>query len=131
MKRLFDSRNVDSVNSGNNSSENGLNNSYSEISNNSDCVNENLIFYFLLGGKLNNNKNKTEWENLCNYQLKSGNLSDIPFLAKTAAFFNKIMPIVSGQRWLVINRYSTKVIKSAINHISAYAHATERNRNSF
>ncbi|OUM56469.1 hypothetical protein PIROE2DRAFT_18923 [Piromyces sp. E2] len=52
------------------------------------------------------------------------------------------MPIVSGQRWSVINRYSTKVIKnanadntvrqasSANDHISAYAHATERNRNS-
>ncbi|OUM66905.1 hypothetical protein PIROE2DRAFT_67073 [Piromyces sp. E2] len=52
------------------------------------------------------------------------------------------MPIVSGQRWSVINRYSTKVTKSANadhtvrqassanDHISAYAHATERNRNS-
>ncbi|OUM69089.1 hypothetical protein PIROE2DRAFT_66853 [Piromyces sp. E2] len=52
------------------------------------------------------------------------------------------MPIVSGQRWSVINRYSTKVTKSANadntekqansanNHISAYTHATERNRNS-
>ncbi|OUM58122.1 hypothetical protein PIROE2DRAFT_67775 [Piromyces sp. E2] len=53
------------------------------------------------------------------------------------------MPIVSGQRWSVINRYSTKVTKSANadntvrqassassanEHISAYAHATERNR---
>ncbi|OUM61362.1 hypothetical protein PIROE2DRAFT_67555 [Piromyces sp. E2] len=53
------------------------------------------------------------------------------------------MPIVSGQRWSVINRYSTKVIKranidntvrqasSANDPISAYAHATKRNRNSF
>ncbi|OUM62855.1 hypothetical protein PIROE2DRAFT_10780 [Piromyces sp. E2] len=50
------------------------------------------------------------------------------------------MPIVSGQRWSVINKYSTKVTKSANadntvrqassanDHISAYAHATERNR---
>ncbi|OUM68350.1 hypothetical protein PIROE2DRAFT_66936, partial [Piromyces sp. E2] len=50
------------------------------------------------------------------------------------------MPIVSGQRWSVIRRYSTKVTKSAnVGHtvrqtssandpISAYAHATERNR---
>ncbi|OUM64430.1 hypothetical protein PIROE2DRAFT_8819 [Piromyces sp. E2] len=50
-----------------------------------------------LGGRRNNNKNKTEWENLCKHQLKSGSLSDIPFLAKTAAFFNTIIPIVSGQ----------------------------------
>ncbi|OUM67266.1 hypothetical protein PIROE2DRAFT_67032 [Piromyces sp. E2] len=48
------------------------------------------------------------------------------------------MPIVSGQRWSVINRYSTKVTKSSIAdntvrqassaNISAYAHTTERNR---
>ncbi|OUM58738.1 hypothetical protein PIROE2DRAFT_15914 [Piromyces sp. E2] len=88
----------------NNSSEIGLNNSSHEISNNSDSVNENLsvnnlsvnnssvnrsIFNFLLGGRRNNNRNQIEWENLCKYQLKSGSLSDIPFLAKTAAFFNK------------------------------------------
>ncbi|OUM63559.1 hypothetical protein PIROE2DRAFT_67382, partial [Piromyces sp. E2] len=50
------------------------------------------------------------------------------------------IPIVSGQRWSVINRYSTKVTKSANaantvrqassanDPISAYVHATERNR---
>ena len=52
------------------------------------------------------------------------------------------MPIVIGQRWPLINSHSTKVTKSANaentvrqassanDHISAYAHATERNRNS-
>ncbi|OUM63778.1 hypothetical protein PIROE2DRAFT_9643 [Piromyces sp. E2] len=166
------SRNVNSENSGNisgnNSGEIGLNILSHEISNNSDSVNENLsvnnlsinnlsvnrfsinrsnrkcskVFNFLLGGRRNNNRNQIEWENLCKYQFKSGSLSDIPFLAKTAALFNKVIPIVSGQRWLVINRYSTKVTKSANadntvrqassanDHISAYAHATERNRNS-
>ncbi|OUM56518.1 hypothetical protein PIROE2DRAFT_18848, partial [Piromyces sp. E2] len=128
-----DSRNVNSENSGNisgnNSGEIGLNNSSHEISNNSDSVNENLsvnnliltnqkrkcskVFNFLLGGRRNNNRNQIEWVNPCKYQLKSGYLSDIPFLAKTAAFFNKVMPIVSDQRWSVINRYSTKVTKSA------------------
>ncbi|OUM59343.1 hypothetical protein PIROE2DRAFT_67694, partial [Piromyces sp. E2] len=46
------------------------------------------------------------------------------------------MPIVSGQRWSVINRYSTKITKnanvdntvrpasSANDYISAYVHAT-------
>ncbi|OUM65630.1 hypothetical protein PIROE2DRAFT_67177, partial [Piromyces sp. E2] len=107
--------------------------------NNSDSINENLsvnnlsvnnlsvnrpsinrskrkcskVFNFLLGGSRNNNRNKIEWENLCKCQVKSGSLSDIPFLAKTAAFFNKVMPIVSDQRWSVINRYSIKVTKSA------------------
>ncbi|OUM69602.1 hypothetical protein PIROE2DRAFT_2470, partial [Piromyces sp. E2] len=56
--------------------------------------------------------------------------------------FKKPNYIVSGQRWSVINRYLTKVTKSANtdntvrqassanDHISAYAHATEKNRNS-
>ncbi|OUM67281.1 hypothetical protein PIROE2DRAFT_5343, partial [Piromyces sp. E2] len=165
-----DSRNVNSENfgniSGNNSGVIGLNNSSHEISNNSDSVKLftfklltlkfslsvnrssinrsnrkcSKVFNFLLGGRGNNNRNQIEWENLCKYQFKSGSLSDIPFLAKTAAFFNIVMPIVSGQRWSVINRYSTKVTKSANadntvrqassanEHISAYAHATERNR---
>ncbi|OUM69272.1 hypothetical protein PIROE2DRAFT_2768 [Piromyces sp. E2] len=125
--------------SGNNSNETGLNNSSNKISNNSDSVNENLsvnnlsvnnlsvnrssinrsnrkcskVFNFLLSGRRNNNRNKIEWENLCKYQLKSGNLSDVPFLAKTATFFNKVMLTVSGQRWSIINRYSTNVTKSA------------------
>ncbi|OUM65066.1 hypothetical protein PIROE2DRAFT_7954 [Piromyces sp. E2] len=85
-------------------------------------------------------RNKIEWKNLCKYQLKYGSSSDIPFLAKTAAFFNIKMPIVSGQRCSVINRYSSKVNKNANNdntvrrassandHISVYAHDTERNR---
>ncbi|OUM68688.1 hypothetical protein PIROE2DRAFT_3531, partial [Piromyces sp. E2] len=142
VRSIFNSnnRNVNSENSGNNSGNNsreiGLNNSSHEISNNSDSVNENF------DGRPNYNRNKIEWENLCKYQLKYGSLSDIPFLVKTAAFFNKVMPIVSGQRWSVINRYSTKVTKSANadntvrqassanDHISAYTHATERNRNS-
>ncbi|OUM58943.1 hypothetical protein PIROE2DRAFT_67712, partial [Piromyces sp. E2] len=70
------------------------------------------VFNFLLGGRRNNNRNKTEWENRCKYQLKSSSLSNVPFLAKTAAFFNKVIPIVSGQRWSIINRYSIKVTKS-------------------
>ncbi|OUM70180.1 hypothetical protein PIROE2DRAFT_1881 [Piromyces sp. E2] len=124
-----DSRNVNSENSGNisgnNSSEIGLNNSSNEISNNSDSVNENLSV---------NNLNQIE--NVPKYL--------ISFLMEDAIIIEAklIMPVVSGQRWSVINRYSTKVTKSANadntvrqassadDHISAYAHATERNQNS-
>ena len=99
------------------------------------------VFNFLLGGRRNNNNNN-EWDNLYKCQLKSGNLSEIPFLAKTAAFLNSVMPIVIGQRWPLINSHSTKVTKSANAentvrqarsagvHINRYAHATERNRDS-
>ena len=151
-----DSRNVHGENSGNSSNcenNNGVNdnlsvnnlsvnnlsvNSCSNITSNSK---RSKVFNFLLGGRRNNNNNN-EWENLCKCQLKSGNLSEIPFLAKTAAFLDSVMPIVIGQRWPLINRHSTKVTKSANAentvrqarsarvHISAYAHATERNRNS-
>ena len=102
------------------------------------------VFNFLLGGRRKNkrNNNNTEWEILCKHQIKSGDLSEVPFLAKTAAFFNTIMPIVSGQQWLVFNKHTTKVTKSANAEktvrqarsarvrINRYAHATERNRNS-
>jgi len=99
------------------------------------------VFNFLLGGRRNNNNNN-EWENLCKCQFKSGNLSEIPFLAKTAAFLNSVMPIIIGLRWPLINSHSITVTKSANTentvgqarsarvHISAYAHSTERNRNS-
>ncbi|OUM61442.1 hypothetical protein PIROE2DRAFT_67545, partial [Piromyces sp. E2] len=83
------------------------------------------VFNFLLGGRRNNNRNKTEWENLCKYQLKSGSLSNIPFLAKTAAFFNKVFNKVTKNA----NADNTvRQVSSANDHISAYAHATERNR---
>ena len=107
--------------------------------NENNCSN---LYNFLLGGRRNSNRNKNEWKDLYNCQIKSGNLSDVPFLAKTAALLNSIMPIVSNQRWSVINSHSNKVTKganaentvrqarSARVHISAYAHATERNRNS-
>ncbi|OUM62145.1 hypothetical protein PIROE2DRAFT_11643, partial [Piromyces sp. E2] len=107
-----DSRNVNSGNFGNNSSENELNKSYSEISNNSDFVK--LFTLKLL--TLIVIVNKTEW--------------------------GKSVLITNSN--LVINRCSTKVTKSANahadnivkqvsstnDHISTYAHATERNRNS-
>ncbi|OUM65309.1 hypothetical protein PIROE2DRAFT_7688 [Piromyces sp. E2] len=111
-------------NSRNISSENGLSNSNIENNHNSNNDNDYL--------SINN----------LNVNNLSVNRSSIPFLAKTTAFFNIIMFIVSGQRWSVVNRYSTKVSKSANadntvrqassanDHISAYTHATERNRNS-
>ncbi|OUM64152.1 hypothetical protein PIROE2DRAFT_9114 [Piromyces sp. E2] len=82
-------------NSENISSENGSSNTRS-LSSSSKVFNY-LIFFLVEDATII--KNKIERENLCKYQLKSGSLSDIPFLAKTAAFFNIIMPIVSGQRW--------------------------------
>ena len=143
----------DNDNTGNNSEDSNVDNSVSvnenlsvnNLSVNNLSVNENNcsnLYNFLLGGRRNSNRNNNEWKNLYHCQTKTGNLTDIPFLAKTAALFNSIMPIVSAQRWSVINSHSNKVTKganaentvrqarSARVHISAYAHATERNRNS-
>ena len=146
-----DSHNVHSDNSGNIShceNNNGVNENLSvnNLSVNNLSVNSeskrSKVFNFLLGGRRNNNNNSNEWKNLCNHQLKVGNSSDVPFLAKTAAFLNSVMPIVIGQRWPLINSHSIKVTKSANaentvrqarsagDHINRYAHATERNRDS-
>ncbi|OUM61892.1 hypothetical protein PIROE2DRAFT_12007, partial [Piromyces sp. E2] len=116
LLKASDSCNGNSENSGNisgnNSNEIGLNNSSNEISNNSDSVNENLSVNNLSVNNLNVNRSsinrsKRKCSKVFNFLL------DISFLVKTAAFFNKVMPIVSGQRWSVINRYSTKVTESA------------------
>ncbi|OUM69542.1 hypothetical protein PIROE2DRAFT_66795, partial [Piromyces sp. E2] len=61
------------------------------------------IFNFLLGGRRSNNSNKTEWENLCIQQK----------VTKSANADNTV-----------------RQASSANDNISAYAHATERNRNS-
>ncbi|OUM60240.1 hypothetical protein PIROE2DRAFT_14057 [Piromyces sp. E2] len=110
---MIDSRQVNSSeNSGNISGNNSMYNRSSINRSNRKCSN---VFNFLLGGRRNNNRNQIEWGKICvNTKLKSGSLSDIPFLTKTAAFFNKVMPIIlflASQRWSVINRYSTKVTK--------------------
>ena len=158
----IDNHNVNGGNSGNianNDSNNvslGENNSINSLRENNNGVNENLsvnnsvnicskVFNFLLGGKCSNENinNKTEWGNMCKCQLKAGTYSEIPFLAKTAAFFNSIMPIVFGQQWSLFNMHKKPNTKSAnaeqtvrqasrarVN-IRIYAHATERNRNSF
>ncbi|OUM57720.1 hypothetical protein PIROE2DRAFT_67806, partial [Piromyces sp. E2] len=100
--------------------------------NNSDTVNENLsvnnlsinnlsvnrssinrsnskcskVFNFLLGGRRNNNRNKTEWGNLCKNTISNLVIHQIShFLRKLRLFFNKVIPIVSDQRWSVIHRY--------------------------
>ena len=157
----IDNHNVNGGNSGNianNDSNNvslGENNSINSLRENNNGVNENLsvnnsvnicskVFNFLLGGKCSNENinNKTEWGNMCKCQLKPGAYSEIPFLAKTAAFFNSIMPIVFGQQWSLFNKHKKPNTKSAnaeqtvrqasrarVN-IRIYAHATERNRNS-
>ncbi|OUM62224.1 hypothetical protein PIROE2DRAFT_11537 [Piromyces sp. E2] len=91
-------------------SEYGLNNSNNENNHNSNNVNEYLSVNNLNATIIETKLNR---ENLCKYQLKSGSLSGIPFLTKTAAFFNKVMSIVSSQRWSVLSRYSIKVTKSA------------------
>ncbi|OUM69137.1 family 26 glycoside hydrolase [Piromyces sp. E2] len=140
-----DSRNVKSENSGNisgnNSSEIGLSNSYNDISNNSDSVNENLSVNNLSVNNLtvnrsSINRSKRKCSKVFNFLVVDAIIIETKLNGKI------LMPIVSGQRWSVINRYSTKVTKSvnadntvrqassAIDYICAYVHATERNRNS-
>ncbi|OUM70112.1 hypothetical protein PIROE2DRAFT_66732, partial [Piromyces sp. E2] len=106
-----------------------------EISNNSDSVSGNLNVNNLSVNNLGVNRSSINKSNR-----KCSKIYH--FLTKIAAFFNTIIPIVSGQRWSVIRKYSIKITKSTNadntvkqasstnDPISAYAHATERNRNS-
>ena len=71
----------------------------------------NNVFIFLLGGRPHI-FNSREWNDLCNYQIKSGNFSDTPFLVVTAAFLNCIILIASGWQRSLFNKYKTNHTKS-------------------
>ena len=54
------------------------------------------VYYFLLGRKKKfNSIGDSEWNDLCKCQLKPSSLTDVPFLVRTYALLNHIMPIVS------------------------------------
>ncbi|OUM70202.1 hypothetical protein PIROE2DRAFT_1605 [Piromyces sp. E2] len=73
----------------------GLNNSYSEIDNNNNSVsvNENLSLFYLISFLVENalnNRNKTEWEILCKYQLKSAHSTNEIKESKEALKYSKL-----------------------------------------
>jgi len=64
------------------------------------------VYYFLHGGKKKiNSIGDREWNDLSNCQLKPSSLTDIPFLVRTSALLNQIIPIVSDHLRSLFNRH--------------------------
>ncbi|ORX44562.1 hypothetical protein BCR32DRAFT_298663 [Anaeromyces robustus] len=71
-----------------------------DILGNKKIVNRYSIYIFLIGGRdygfsdrINNSPYKMEWECLFKCQTESGTYSKSPFLLRSAALLNDIMPI--------------------------------------
>jgi len=98
-----------------NRNNNSLDSSYNFISLFSRGLNSNLddsssiwsgVYYFLFGRqKKINSIGDRECNELCKCQFKPGLLTDIPFLVRTSALLNKIMPIVSDHLRSLFNWY--------------------------
>jgi len=74
------------------------------------------VYYFLLGGKKKfNSIGDREWNDLCKCQLKPGSLTDIPFLVRTSALLNHIMPIVSDHLRSLFNRHRKTDLTKRVN----------------
>ena len=105
VKSNNDNSNSNNSNSNNSNSNNSnSNNRYTDISNVSNSIENNVyidssvcekVFNFLLGGRSINNSTR-EWEDLFKCQMKSGAYSDTPFLVVTAALLQSIIPIALG-----------------------------------
>ncbi|ORX82290.1 hypothetical protein BCR32DRAFT_292737 [Anaeromyces robustus] len=75
-----------------------------DILGNKKLVNRYSIYIFLIDGRdygfsdrINNSPYKKEWECLFKCQTESGTYSKSPFLLRSAALLNDIMPVVLGQ----------------------------------
>ena len=84
------------------------------------------VYYFLLGRKKKfNSIGDSEWNDLCKCQLKPSSLTDVPFLVRTYALLNHIMPIVSDYLRSLFNShwktYLTKIVnaKNAVRQSSS------------
>ena len=123
LNSFYNSSNISSINN------DGLNNTVvnnsvynvSINSNNNNVSNSDLrndvnwyrIYIFFIGGRMStlgndtsnagNIPNKKEWNNLCKCQLKPGNITDDPFLLRSAAMLNDIMPIAMKRQHILFN----------------------------
>jgi len=65
--------------------------------------------------KKNNSIGDREWIDLCKCQLKSGSLTDNPFLVRTSALLNHIMPVVSDHLRSLFNRHRKADLTKRVN----------------
>jgi len=85
---------------------------------NSDVSSSNWrgVYYFFLGGEKNfNSISDREWNDLCKCQLKPDSLTDIPFLVRTSALLNHIMPIASNHLRSLFNRHGKTDLTKRVN----------------
>ena len=88
------------------------------ISDNNLEVNWYRIYIFLIGGSVSNlgkytfnsgnTPNTREWKDLYNCQLKAGKYSEVPFLLRSAAILNDIMPCAMKRQHILFNKFQTK-----------------------
>jgi len=95
------------------------------------------VYYFLLGGKKKfNSIEDREWNDLCKCQLKPGLLTDVPFLVRTSALLNHIMPIISDHLRSLFNRHRKTDLTKRVNaenavRLSSRDSAINNNDNNF
>ncbi|ORX77170.1 hypothetical protein BCR32DRAFT_283457 [Anaeromyces robustus] len=82
-------------------------------------VNRYRIYIFLIGGRdygfsdrINNSPYKKEWECLFKCQTESGTYSKSPFLLRSAALLNDIMPVVCKRQHILFNKFKTNLSRN-------------------
>ena len=79
-------------------------------------VNWYRIYIFFIGGRkskcvndADNYPYKREWNNLYKCQTKPGVYTDIPFLLRSAAILNNIMPVACRRQHILFNKFKTNL----------------------
>ncbi|ORX85348.1 hypothetical protein BCR32DRAFT_276384 [Anaeromyces robustus] len=90
-----------------------------DILGNKKIVNRYSIYIFLIGGRdygfsdrINNITYKKEWECLFKCQTESGTYSKSPFLLRSAALLNDIMPVVCKRQHILFNKFKTNLSRN-------------------
>ncbi|ORX54354.1 hypothetical protein BCR32DRAFT_295123 [Anaeromyces robustus] len=90
-----------------------------DILGNKKIVNRYSIYIFLIGGRdygfsdrINDSPYKMEWECLFKCQTESGTYSKSPFLLRSAALLNDIMPVVCKRQHILFNKFKTNLSRN-------------------
>ncbi|ORX41734.1 hypothetical protein BCR32DRAFT_298722 [Anaeromyces robustus] len=62
--------------------------------------------------RINNSPYKMEWECLFKCQTESGTYSKSPFLLRSAALLNDIMPVVCKRQHILFNKFKTNLSRN-------------------
>ncbi|ORX80433.1 hypothetical protein BCR32DRAFT_293832 [Anaeromyces robustus] len=116
-RRKERSRKINNIVKGYKSSNNSISNI--DILGSKKIVNRYRIYIFLIGGRdygfsdrINNSPYKKEWECLFKCQTESGTYSKSPFLLRSAALLNDIMPVVCKRQHILFNKFKTNLSRN-------------------